>query len=38
VPASITTSQDFIDAYVSDGATGWYDYTFDSSPLWEASR
>jgi proline iminopeptidase len=35
VPASIETSQDFIDAYVSDGARGWYDYTFDCSPLWE---
>jgi len=35
VPTSIETSQDFIDDYVSDGATGWYDYTFDCSALWE---
>jgi proline iminopeptidase len=35
VPASIETTQDFIDNYVSNDATGWYDYSFDSSPLWE---
>src|SRR5205807_586120 len=35
VPASIETARDFIDAYVAEDATGWYDATFDSSPLWE---
>lgn len=34
-PASIETMQDFVDDYVSGDAMGWYDYTFDSSPLWE---
>lgn len=33
--ASIETMQDYVDNYVSEGAQGWYDYTFDSSPLWE---
>jgi proline iminopeptidase len=32
VPASIETRQDFIDAYVADEATVWYDYNFNSSP------
>jgi proline iminopeptidase len=35
VPVSIETTEDFVDDYVADGATGWYDPTFDSSPLWE---
>jgi pimeloyl-ACP methyl ester carboxylesterase len=35
VPATVETAQDFIDLYVSDDAMGWYDFTFDCSPLWE---
>jgi proline iminopeptidase len=35
VPASVETSQDFIDQYVSNDAVNWYDFTFDCSPLWE---
>jgi proline iminopeptidase len=35
VPATVETSQDFIDRYVSNDAVGWYDYTVDCSPLWE---
>lgn len=34
VPTTFETSQDFIDDYVSNGATGWFDPTFDSTPLW----
>ena len=34
-PASVETSQDFINAYVADGAKNWYDPTFDCSELWE---
>ena len=35
VPATVETSQDFIDQYVSNDAVNWYDFTFDCSPLWE---
>jgi len=35
VPASIETTQDFIDSYLADDVMRWYDYTFDSSTLWE---
>jgi len=38
VPATVETSQDFIDAYVSNDAMGWYDFTFDCSPLWEGTN
>jgi len=34
VPTTVETSQDFIDQYVSNDAMGWYDFTFDCSPLW----
>lgn len=34
VPATVETTQDFIDLYASNDAMGWYDYTFDCSPLW----
>ncbi len=35
VPESVENMSDFVDSYVAGGATGWYDPTFDSSPLWE---
>ena len=35
VPASIETTQDFIDNFVSDDALRWYDHSFDSSPSWD---
>lgn len=34
-PATVKTSEDFIDEYVANGAEGWFDPTFDSSPLWD---
>jgi proline iminopeptidase len=34
-PGSVETTQDFVDNYVSRDAMGWYDYAFDSSPLWD---
>jgi proline iminopeptidase len=33
-----TTPQEFIEAYVSDDAMTWYDYTFDCSHLWEGTE
>jgi proline iminopeptidase len=35
VPASIETTQDFIDSFLSDDVMRWYDFTFDASSLWE---
>lgn len=33
--ANLTPSQQFIKQYVLNGPRIWYDYRFDSSPLWE---
>ena len=33
-----TTPQEFIVAYVAEDATGWYDYTFNCSHLWEGTE
>jgi proline iminopeptidase len=35
VPASVETTQDFIDVFMSDDVMRWYDYTFDASALWQ---
>lgn len=37
LPATVETSQDFIDQYVFNDAVNWYDFTFDCSPLWEGT-
>lgn len=37
-PASVATSQDFVDNYLANTALFWYDYTADSSSLWEGSE
>ncbi len=36
-PASVQTSQDFIDNYLALSAKFWYDYTADTSFLWEGT-
>lgn len=35
VPASIETTQDFIDSFMSDDVMRWYDFNFDASALWD---
>jgi len=37
LPATVETSQDFIDQYVYNDAVTWYDFTFDCSPMWEGT-
>ena len=34
-PETATTSEEFIEEYVADGAIYWYDAAFDSTPLWD---
>lgn len=35
VPDVVESTQDFVDRYVANGALGWFDPTFDATPLWE---
>jgi proline iminopeptidase len=35
IPETITTSADYVVAYLANGAGAWYDPTFDAAPLWE---
>jgi proline iminopeptidase len=37
-PALVETSQDFVDNYLARTAMVWYDYTADTSSLWEGSE
>jgi proline iminopeptidase len=37
-PASVETSEDFVEAYLARSAMVWYDYTADTSFLWEGSE
>jgi proline iminopeptidase len=37
-PSSVETSQDFVDSYLADTALFWYDYTADTSSLWEGTE
>jgi len=37
-PAQVETSQDFVDDYLALSALFWYDYTADTSYLWEGSQ
>jgi pimeloyl-ACP methyl ester carboxylesterase len=37
-PTSVETAQDFVDAYLADTALFWYDYTADTSSLWEGTE
>jgi proline iminopeptidase len=37
-PASVETSQDFVDDYLARSAMFWYDYTVDTAYLWEGSE
>jgi len=37
-PASVETSQDFVDNYLAFSAMFWFDYTADTSYLWEGSE
>ena len=37
LPATVETSQDFIDQYAYNDAVNWYDFTFDCLPLWEGT-
>jgi proline iminopeptidase len=37
-PGSVETAQDFVDDYLADSAMVWYDYTVDTSSLWDGTE